>query len=326
MIATRMKMAAAGGQVAPDAPTGLTATPSSTSQVDLSWTDNATTETGYKIYRSTDGSSYSLLDTIAAGSTSYNDATITAGTTYYYKAAAYNGAGEAESNADAANTLTLSMESFWELEEASGNRSDSHGANTLTDNNTVTSNTGKVGTAAEFVAANSEYLSRASNASLQVGNIDFSFAFWVRLANVATTQILVAKYFPSANLQYRFDIASSRFRFLVSNDGSSLASVTANTFGAPSNDTWYLVMGWHDATGNTINISVNNGTADSTAHSTGVFSTGTGAFTIGASAAPATYMTGLIDQVVFSKRLWVANEKASIYNGGSGRAYSYIVP
>lgn len=310
----------------PDAPTLLVATPVSTNQIDLAWTDNATNEDGYKIYRSTDGVSYAEIDDIAADSVSYSDATIVAGTTYYYKVAAYNGTGEVDSNADAANTLTLSMISFWELEEASGNRADSHGSNTLTDNNTVTQQAGKVGNAAEFVAANSEYLSRASNASLQVGDIDFSFAFWVRLANVATSQILVAKYFPTANFQYRFDIASSRFRFLVSNDGSSLASVTANTFGAPSNDTWYFVMGWHDASGNTINISVNNGAADSTAHSTGVFSTGTAAFTIGASAAPATYTTGRIDQVIFSKRLWVANEKASIYNGGNGRAYSYLVP
>ena len=31
---------------APDAPTGLTATPASTTQINLAWTDNATDETG----------------------------------------------------------------------------------------------------------------------------------------------------------------------------------------------------------------------------------------------------------------------------------------
>lgn len=313
-----------GGPSIPDAPTDLVATPSSTSQLDLVWTDNASDEDGYKVYRSTDGASYSEIDDIAADSTSYADTTVTAGTTYYYKVAAYNGAGEAESGADATNTLLLSMISFWELEEASGNRADSHGSNTLTDNNTVTQNTGKVGNAAEFVAANSEYLSRADNASLSTGDIDFSLGFWIYLDSLATTQIVVAKY-AVGEFEYRFDVTTTRFRLLVSNDGANLVTVTANNFGQPSTATWYWVMGWHDSVGNTINISVNNGTADSTAHTTGVRD-GSAPFTIGASGVPATHLSGRIDQALFSKRLWVANEKASLYNGGSGRAYSYINP
>lgn len=307
----------------PDAPTLLVATPVSTNQIDLAWTDNATNEDGYKIYRSTDGVSYAEIDDIAADSVSYSDATIVAGTTYYYKAAAYNGAGEVESNADAANTLTLSMISFWELEEASGNRADSHGSNTLTDNNTVTQQVGKVGNAAEFVVANSEYLSRANNASLTTGNIDFSVGFWVYVAALST-QIIVAKY-AVGQFEYRFDVTATRFRLLVSNDGAALVTVSADNFGLPVVNTWYWVMGWHDSVGNTINISVNNGTPNSTAHATGVFS-GTAPFTIGASGVPATFFGGRVDQAVFSKRLWVANEKTSLYNGGNGRAYAYINP
>jgi hypothetical protein len=38
--------------------------------------------------------------------------------------------------------LLTSLESYWDLEEVSGNRADSEGANTLTDNNTVTQNNG----------------------------------------------------------------------------------------------------------------------------------------------------------------------------------------
>lgn len=314
----------AGGSP-PASPSGLLATPSSTSQIDLVWVDNAVGELGYKVYRSTDGVAYVEIDDIAPDSESYADTTVVAGTTYWYQVAAYNGSGESSSDSSAANTLTLSMISVYEGEQESGNRADSHDSNTLTDNNTVTRTTGVVGYAMQFDAANSEYLSRASNPSLQTGDIAFLVCFWAKVTNAAATQILVAKYGSGNNLEYRFDTSGSRFRFLVSPDGVNLVSVTANTFGAIANDTWYMVMGWHDPVANTINISVNNGTPDSTAHAGGVFA-GAAAFTIGASAFPATYTTGAIDQVFFVKRNWVATEKASIYNGGAGRPYSYIAP
>ena len=92
-----------GGAVpAPDAPTGLTATPASTTQINLAWTDNATNETGYKVYRSTNGVDYSELDDIAVNSVTYNDTTISAGTLYYYKVSAYNGGGESDLSGAAA--------------------------------------------------------------------------------------------------------------------------------------------------------------------------------------------------------------------------------
>lgn len=86
-----------GGLVAPDAPTNLVATQNG-SDVDLTWTDNATNETEYRIYRSSDGVTYSLIDTIAADSTSYTDTAPGSGI-WYYKVASANGAGEALSDA-----------------------------------------------------------------------------------------------------------------------------------------------------------------------------------------------------------------------------------
>ena len=41
--------------------------------------------------------------------------------------------------------LTDSIVAYWKLEEASGSRADVVGGNTLTDNNTVTGNPGKLG-------------------------------------------------------------------------------------------------------------------------------------------------------------------------------------
>jgi hypothetical protein len=75
------------------APTGLIASFSySTGLVSLSWTNNANNNTGFKIYRSTDGINYSLIHT-NGNTTTYNDSPSSAAT-YYYKVTAYNTYGE----------------------------------------------------------------------------------------------------------------------------------------------------------------------------------------------------------------------------------------
>ena len=69
---------------------------------------------------------------------------------------------------DDGDNLLTNLISFWEMEEASGTRVDAVVAsgNDLTDNATVTQNPGKVGNAAQFTLATSEWLSHVSNASL----------------------------------------------------------------------------------------------------------------------------------------------------------------
>src|SRR3990172_2053601 len=88
-----------------DAPTGLTATANGTTQIDLAWTDNAVHEDNYEVERSLNGSDWSALATIAAGSTSYSDTTCTEGTLYYYRVRAVNSIKDgAYSDSDSAYT------------------------------------------------------------------------------------------------------------------------------------------------------------------------------------------------------------------------------
>lgn len=231
--------------------------------------------------------------------------------------------------------ITDDLISFWELDEASGTRNDAHGTNHLADNNTVLSGAGKVDTAADFEQDNAEFLSIASNASLQMGDIDFTICAWVNLESKThpTTDDLniIAKRGGAGSLQYylRYKESADRFNFEVSPDGSvSVTSLNATTFGSPSLATWYFVVAWHDATANTINIQVNNGTADSTAHSTGVDATATPDFMIGnygTTLGPGDEQwDGLIDQVGVWKRLLTADERTFLYNSGNGRAYSEL--
>lgn len=86
--------------VPPAAPTALSATPFSSTRVDLSWQDNAGNETGFKIERSTDGVNFSQIATTGVSATSYSDSTVTGGLTYTYRVRAYNTYG----NSDYSNT------------------------------------------------------------------------------------------------------------------------------------------------------------------------------------------------------------------------------
>lgn len=74
----------------PIAPSLLTATCSGTpGYITLSWQDNSDNEDGFKIYKSTDGTNFSLAGSVSAGITTYAAAAV-AGQNYWYRVTAYN--------------------------------------------------------------------------------------------------------------------------------------------------------------------------------------------------------------------------------------------
>lgn len=77
----------------PSAPTELSATAVSTSQIDLAWTDTSDDESGFVIDRSGDGVSYASVITVGAEVTSYSDTDLTPNTQNWYQVAAVNDAG-----------------------------------------------------------------------------------------------------------------------------------------------------------------------------------------------------------------------------------------
>jgi RHS repeat-associated protein len=88
------------------APTGLSAVVASASQINLAWADNSTNESGFRIERSPNGSSWTEIATVGANTTTYQNTGLTCGTTYYYRIQAYNGGGNSVSSNEAhATTL-----------------------------------------------------------------------------------------------------------------------------------------------------------------------------------------------------------------------------
>lgn len=173
-------------------------------------------------------------------------------------------------------------------------------------------------------SANSEQLTSADSSTLSTGNIDFTLGVLVRLTTLQDCVIVgkLSSLSTAANLEYViwYDNTATAFKFAVS-DGSTITTVTS-TAGAPSADTWYHIFAWHDASGNTINISIDNGTADSTAHTTGAqdstetfrcFSDGT-----------ANYLSGRANFVALWKRVVSSGDRTSIYRDSYIKNYSEL--
>jgi titin len=91
----------------PETPSGLRAAAVNNNQVDLTWTDNATNESGFKIERKlSSAASYTQIATVGANVTSYSNTSLTQNTAYSYRIRAFNASGNsAYSNVADATTL-----------------------------------------------------------------------------------------------------------------------------------------------------------------------------------------------------------------------------
>jgi hypothetical protein len=90
---------------APAAPSGLSASAVSSSQINLSWADNSGNETGFKVERSTDGVNFTQVATVGVNTTSYAATGLSASTAYTFRVRATNSVGDsAYSNSASATT------------------------------------------------------------------------------------------------------------------------------------------------------------------------------------------------------------------------------
>ncbi len=97
-----------GGGGTPAAPTSLVATGVSSSRIDLSWTDNASDESGFRIERCTGRrcTSFAVVAQVGPNVTSFANTGLSPRTQYRYRVSAYNGVGTSGySNTVTARTL-----------------------------------------------------------------------------------------------------------------------------------------------------------------------------------------------------------------------------
>jgi hypothetical protein len=84
-----------GGATVPTAPTGLSAkAAASKTQIDLVWIDASNDEPGFKVERSTNGTTFTQIATPAQNATSYSSTGLSKNKTYWYRVRATNATGD----------------------------------------------------------------------------------------------------------------------------------------------------------------------------------------------------------------------------------------
>jgi hypothetical protein len=99
-------------EVIPLAPTELKATIISKDQVDLTWKDNSTNETGYKIERKTDSGNFSEIGTTSQDISSFSDKTVSLNTSYTYRVYSFNQVGKSISYSNEGSIKTINVPSL----------------------------------------------------------------------------------------------------------------------------------------------------------------------------------------------------------------------
>ena len=200
--------------------------------------------------------------------------------------------------------------------------SDSTGTVTaLTNNNSVTFVSGKVGNCAQFVAASSQSLSHGSVPALEMGDIDWVLGAWVWLDTKSVDMVIVAKQ-DNSGTEYRlqYNQAVDCFQFNFSANGGVVA-VNVGDAAAVNTGEWYCVLAWHDAALDTIYIQKNYETVyNNTTGGAGDAPLTAVPFRIGARASTFPfYWDGKIDAVhIWKGRILSAGERTAFYNSGLG--------
>ncbi len=176
----------------------------------------------------------------------------------------------------------------------------------------------------DFELGSSQSLTIADNADLSTGDIDFFWAGQVKLESKPATYMGIAGKGIAAQWEWTlgYENVADRFEFKIRNPaGASLGTVTADDLGSPAVDTEYFIVCWHDATANTVNISINDGNVDSVATG-GAPTDGTGQFGMGERTDGAQPYDGTLKAAGFGKEAPAPSLITSFYNGGTPKFYA----
>lgn len=230
----------------------------------------------------------------------------------------------------ASAALADNLVSYWKLDESSGNATDSHSSNTLTNNNTATYSTGKINNAVYLASASSQSLSITDNASLSITG-DLSISGWFYFTSFsANGRKLVNKWNDTGNQRgFIFDnsdASGDTLRLVLSTNGVNFPLVTA-TGAALSVDTWYHLAVTFKASTGVVSFYKNGSLLFAPTISANSIFDNTADFYIGngVNAAPTDPFNGRVDEVGIWSRELTSGEITTLYNGGAGNQYPFTI-
>ena len=217
---------------------------------------------------------------------------------------------------------------YWKLDEVSGNRADSVGSETLVDNNTVGSATGKISLASDHIRVNNEFLSNTTVFNT-VGNA-WTLAGWFNFPDIGAANQTLFSVRPSSGSNNLIQIetlvnsSTGNLRAIVFNSSGSYVKDYQFT-GALAPDTWiHTVLAWD---GTTLNFYKNGSTSgvskpvDSALSMTATART----LRVGAEVSALNVADGLIDEIGIWTVALSGSEVTELYNGGAGLPYPFTV-
>jgi hypothetical protein len=223
-------------------------------------------------------------------------------------------------------SLRTGLVAYWPLNETatSGDvtAEDKSGkGNNLTSNNSVLSTAGLIGNARDFVAANSEFLSIASNTDMQFGDKDWSISLWFNLNDTTTYQI-VAK---DASGGREFECAANtvggntRLTIVFYHSGGSVTVFQPNP-GSLATGTWHFLAFRHINSTGVITGRINTGTFPLTRPAGQTWNATSTEFRLGARAFSPfqSFLNGKIDECARWSRALSDDELDELYNSGNG--------
>lgn len=205
------------------------------------------------------------------------------------------------------------MVSWWGFNESSGNASDSHGSNTLTNVGSMPYVAAKIGNGADISKAGGKYLSRSSAVLTALDNI--SISCWVNISSTSISGSFFRVGTSGINYGWGIGIGGNEYRF----NGNDLIllcdGIVWNKFGTIGSTGWKHIVVLRDA--GTWKAYINGASFGTT-------------FTTTPNSPDAfTYIgndQGSFEEVVDEMAVWTraitTSEITQLYNSGNGISYA----
>ena len=211
--------------------------------------------------------------------------------------------------------LATDLVSYWDLDESTGDRLDSHSTNTLAETDSVGSTAGIIGDAANF---SNDYLSiaDASQTGLDFSN-EMSVSFWVKPGSTSGTQPLIQKWLTTGDQRSWQIQLNTDDIYLAASGAGTAASAGSNTIVTNlSNGTWYHILVVFDR--GSFTLYKNGAFVQKITGFTGTLFNGTAPFQIGGA------LTAAIDEVGMWNTILTPSDATNLYNAGAGLPYEVV--
>jgi hypothetical protein len=213
------------------------------------------------------------------------------------------------------------LAAYWSLDEVSGNRADSYGANTLAPVNAPGAVAGVKGNALSVNSAGPQVAQAADNASLSLNGTPFTISGWTRFSALPSVNQAFVTKMGGGTLGYEYGLylrTDGKLVLGASPDGTIIVWLASTATLSPN--TWYHFAVVYD--GAQLAIYVNTGAPATVAFSSSGVQNGNNPFQIGTPGG--INVTLAVDETAIWKRALTSAEIAWLYNGGLGRSYGEI--